>query len=807
MIRRLKRLVIEAHRRSLWQVLGVYLVTSWVVIQVVNELTRAAGLPEWVPPFALVLLLIGLPIVMATAVVQEGGPVQEGRREVPRGPERESAESGEGSVEPFGDMELAKAGLRGEAEPFPEKEFPTRPVEGEAAPPRHPFLQRHLTWRRAILGGIAAFTFLGVLVTAYLTAWAFGIGPMGSLVAQGALDEGERIILADFSPPDGDPTLGAVVTEALRADLVESPILRVLEPLEVSEVLARMNVEGDGPVTPNQAREVALREGIKAVLEGDVARAGSGYVLTATLRHAETGRSLAAFRESVRSEDDVVPAIDRLSRRIRERSGEPLRSIHAAPPMERVTTSSLEALRLYTLATRDFDRGGYARAATLLEEALELDPEFAMAWRRLAVVLHNTRSDAARQREAATRAFELRDRLRERERLLATAYYHREVAKDPEATVEAYRRVLEADSMDPVALNNLALVHLDRRDFEAGVEILERAIRNPAGSASPFHNLMHAQLRMGRVADARAAFDLKVSRYPDDPSSPFWEAWVLFYEGRELEAREGLERLLSGGEAHPAFQAFSHHLLGIFAVGRGQMTEARRSFQAGQRIARELDASLHWELRVRSAFAEVAGGFPDEAAHLVRDAWETGELAAVPEEGREYPLQVLVLGAGGRVDEAETALRRWETEVPPEMRGRTDAIELDVARSLILILRGEAAQAARILEEARSSFRCGSCWEWLMGWALRDAGRLEDAAAEWEIATSVEAGWVMDHIPLKLWAAQRLAPLYEELGDPDRALHHYRRLIELWADGDPEVQPVVRHARDRIQALEGGAVQ
>jgi eukaryotic-like serine/threonine-protein kinase len=373
---------------------------------------------------------------------------------------------------------------------------------------------------------------------------------MGSLVAQGTLDEGEAIILADFSPPPGDPTLGGVATDLIRVDLTETPILRVVERSEIQEILARMQVGELEFLTGELAREVAIREGLKAVLEGEVAQAGSGYVFTATLRHAESGRSLAAFRETARSEDEVIPAIDRLSRRIRERIGESLRTIHASPPMEQVTTSSLDALRRYSQANHAFDRRDYPSAMLLLQEALELDPEFAMAWRRLAVIHHNMGEDLTARNEAARRAFELRHRLTERERLLASAF-HSFVSGDRAGRMEAYRRVLDIDPHDPTALHNLGLEYLTTRRFEEAAELLERTMGESRSAVVSHTNLLSSLFRSGRTTEARAAMERFERQHPDFDEVPLWWFWQLLFEGRNGDAREIIEGFLPGRRPVP----------------------------------------------------------------------------------------------------------------------------------------------------------------------------------------------------------------------------------------------------------------
>ena len=784
---RLKRLIVEAHRRSLWQVLGVYLVTAWIVVQVVNELTRAAGLPDWVPPFALVLLLIGLPIVTATAMVQEGGP---GRR---AGADAEGNFSGQAEEE-----RPAPHSTQGSAAAVP---GPT----GEDSIPHRSFLQRHLTWPRAIGGGIAAFSLLGVLVGAYFLSWSLGIGPVGSLLAAGDLEEGDWLVVADFDAPADDPALGATVSDLLRIDFAEHPAVRVADRTELRPTLERMQADPDGVLTAELAREVALREGMTAVLEGEVSELGTGYVVSAVLRSAESGESLASMRETAADEDELIPATERLSERARERAGESLPSIRAGPELEQVTTSSLDALRLFSEGVRAEERGDRRLAIELLEEAVERDPEFAMAWRKLAVALNNAGVDRPRMREAGERAYELRGRLTERERYHVEAFYHWRVTVDREAAARAYRRILEIDPYESIALNNLSLIASSRQDYDRAIELQERRHEQPNPAVVNFRNLIRYQLATGETEAARAVFERFVERYPGNPWEPRYRFLVRFHEGDEAGARAVLEEALQDPSLPAVRRSQFHRDLGRLHLWGGRLEEAREEFDASERAAADVDDRLRRVWRTGALLSEVLAGNPDRAVRAVLDEQDDPSVAALPPEDRGYGVRFMILGIAGRAAEADSVLREWEAEVPPEERGLDAEIGMDVRRALLLLQEGRAGEAVERVESFRSAASCPRCASSLMGWALREAGHLEEAAREWEYAaTPAETTGGSAYIQWHLWTIRKLAPLYEELGDTERALHYHRRLVALWEDADPELQPQVEHARQRIAALEAG---
>ena len=248
----------------------------------------------------------------------------------------------------------------------------------------------HVSWQRAWKGGgIAVATFV-LGLGAFMTARAYGIGPMGSLIAKGAPAANEKLILTDFKSPASDTALGTTITEALRADLAQSRSMRVLSRANVRDVLRLMRRPNDTPVDLSLAREVATRDGIKAIVDGEVVQLGSGYVVAARLLTTQTGEELGAFRETASNPDDLLSAVERLSRALRERIGESFKDIRAAAPLERVTTSNVEALKLYVRGMRAIEeRNDFATGAPLLEEAIRLDTGFAMAYRKYAVSLNN----------------------------------------------------------------------------------------------------------------------------------------------------------------------------------------------------------------------------------------------------------------------------------------------------------------------------------------------------------------------------------------------------------------------------------
>jgi eukaryotic-like serine/threonine-protein kinase len=592
------------------------------------------------------------------------------------------------------------------------------------------------------------------------------------------------------------------VTDALRIDLLSSS-LSVLEPSEIRDAFTRMQLPGGTALDAELAREIALRDGIKAILEGEIAQAGTGFILTATLRSAEGGHSLAAFRETAAGADDIIAAIDRLSRRIRERAGEPLRAIRAAPALERVTTSSLEALRIFSEASRAFDDGDYARCIVLLEDALRIDPEFAMAWRRLSVVLSNMETDRRREREAVTRAWELRHRLSERERYLTEARYHLVIRNDRAAQKEAYLRVLALDPNDRHALNNLAILHAESEDYAAAAELLQRAVDGPGVSAVAYSNLFDAHVGQGRYPEALRVAEQMMERYPDHPAAlrhMFWARVLLDDDAGALAHAERVLRLPSLRE-----RASAHDMLARLALRQGRLSEARRHMAEAERVAAQISPSARVTRRLFSAHVEAAVGARDRSIRMVNEIATTGLLDDLAAPDQWHFFRALVLAMAGDARGAAAVMRSFDTDVPPEHHEQFRERNTSAA-ALIAIADGRPEEGIRLLEQLRVERGCRACYAERMGWALAEAGRIDEALAELALAlewTDLTHAYEW-HAGQILWVTLRIGPLHEEAGRPERALDHYRALVGRWQNADAELQPLVRHAAERIRLLSAG---
>ncbi len=739
------------------RVAALFAGASLGVVGVVYMLMMVLGLPDWVLPVAIGLLAIGLPIVMIT-----------GRAERKRIVARTIAVT----------TPVPDGGVHG-----------------------------WLSWRRALLGGGLAFGGLALAVAAYMAMRLIGIGPVGTLVASGVMEERERIILADFDNRTDDSTLGQTVTELFRIDLAQSPTVTVLEPSQVARVLERMERDPMTLVTAELANEVAQREGFKAVVTGEVLPVGSGFVVSARLVSATSGDVLAASREQAPNPDEIVMAVDRLSASLRERIGESLRTIRANPPLERVTTGSTEALMKYAQANRANNQAEYDRAIALLEEAVALDPTFAMAYRKLGVILSNQGEDRERWEAALSMAVEYENRLTERERYLAQGTYYQLARQDDQSASAAYRTLLEKYPTDAAGLNNLANIYSDSRRWAEAEELHMRSITAGNDAAVTYTNAMSSQAAQGKFDAAEATLAAFADRYPEHPSIAQYESALASSRGDYEAAEESLRALRVAQRGNLQWRAATGFGLGSIARVRGKLAEAMR-LESDARSAQHERGVVEWPLPLWEALVQAGDDLwyrSDTRSALARldGALERHPISALPAEERPYIWLTILYARAGRPDEAKRLLAEQDAALDEEaLRNREEGKRL--AQGVIALFDGRPEEAVADIRWVQEESGCPICNLWELGEAYDSTGRRDSTIAIYE--RHLETPWLFrmgldeGERPAIL---RRLGELYEERGERDRAADYYSQFVDLWQEADPELQPVVEDVRGRIARLVG----
>ncbi len=768
----MKKLIHEIHRRSLWQVLGLYAAGSWIVLQVVDQLVQSAGLPNWVPSLALVLLLIGFPMVLATAFVQVGMRRQIASDEAPEAVPAQT--------------ETQVAADTSSPAPRPASSAPTK-AEASSW-----FKSNVFTWKNAIAGGIAALALFGAATAVWMVLRGAGVGSAGTLVAKGLIEDGERVVLADFS---GDSSLAVAATMALRVQLAESGIVSVVEPALVANVLARMEIEG-GPINVERAHEVAEREGLKAVVGGDVSGAGGSYILTVRVIETVSGDELVTVGETASDAADFLPAMDRLGRKLRERLGESLGSIRAAVPLERATTSSTEALRKYSRAEEAFDDRDLEQAIILLDEAIALDSSFAMAWRKLAV------SDPDRRKDAASRAYELRDRLTERERYHTVGIYHTYVTNDVDEAVTTYRALLEAYPDDGIALNNLGVNYANQGQSELAAEMYGRAVTADPYTAHSYNNLIELLYRIGDIDSARVVLDRFAGNFPEHPNVAWGRSFFAYADGDAGVAESELEPLLDSEILSLRRQA--NGVVSDLRVREGKLREGEQVWRQSVEDLTPLGEAMWMSWLDLTVHFDTAGAI----ARLER-AVEAAPDSLVDESvGGLSNFFYLIgdVGQGDRYHEREQVVDSMRIANIPDRF--MPIVEL-WHRSRRNIALGEYEAAIRDFRDLEAAWLRISSGQDPATWAAQPIPAFE-ALGEADSVIARYESWLgrrelvarVDNDSRNLPRAyERLAQLYDEKGDLEQAAGYYSLFVELWADSDPELRPRVNAARTRMEEI------
>ncbi|MFZ5624200.1 MAG: protein kinase domain-containing protein [Gemmatimonadota bacterium] len=665
-----------------------------------------------------------------------------------------------------------------------------------------------LTRRGAVVSGIMAFAMLGLSAGGWVALKAAGIGPMGSLVAAGKLGARDRILIADFRDRTADPVLGELVTEAFRTDLTQSPVVQVVQSAAIQGALSRMQ-RTDTTLDLTVARQVAVREGIKAIVTGEITSVGPGIVLSARLVASESGDVLAAFRETAPDSSEVIPAIDRLSKKMRERIGESLRTIRSDGPLADVTTPSLEALRKYTAALRAADRDhDYAKAIPLLEEAIRLDSTFAMAYRKLGITLSNTGQDPRRSVDALRRAYRFRHRLPERERLLAEATYYMRAVNQPDSAVASYEALLAIDPGNFVALNNLGLLYMERGDYVGAEQLYRRALDLDSTAVNRYGLIMDAQVARGDTAGAAETYRRFSAKYPGTGQTlvlgALLDASRFDYDAAEATLRRARGR--SDGPATQQMEILSD--MGDIALARGRVGEARDLWRQARALmplpapdGPRLEALFE---ALTSAWLDVIKlDRGDRAAKTLDSALARVPLSEIDPVKRPYAELVGVYARAGRPDRARALLAerdRVVNQFPAEVRAAfSPGKEYDIQSTM-----GELALAQGRADDAIAAYRRAAGANGQMkhavlpglATAFERKGRPDSALAAYRAYLDTPALWRVkwDGTYLAL-VYERMADLYERGGDRSQAATYYGKLIDLYRNADPELRPVVQRAR------------
>ena len=601
-----------------------------------------------------------------------------------------------------------------------------------------------------------------------------------------ALTEKDTILLTDFVNTTGDSVFDGTLKQALAVQLGQSPFLNIFSEDRVREALKFMGRSPDERVTRDAGREICQRQGLKAMLVGSIASLGNHYVITLEAINAQTGDAIAGEQAEAENKEQVLHALGAAAMKLREKLGESLQSIQKFDaPIEQGTTSSLEALKAFSLGVEQQLKGKFLEAIPFLKRATEIDPNFALAYARMASMYYNSGLyDLAA--EASQKAYDLRDRVSERERLFISAGYYDNVTGELEKyleTLELWKRTYPQHAAPP---NNLAVKYNDLGQFDKALEEAREAIRLNPNSASGYSLLAAAFVGLNRFDEAKEIIGQALAQKLETTAMHRTLYRIAFVQGDATTMQQQIEWLNGKPDEYVA-QGWQSET----AAFSGQLKKAQEFSNRAVELAERRD--------LKEVAAQIAVGAAGRDA-IFGDCRQAKEQTAKAVVSRS-PLTMVnagnALATCGEFSQAQTIIAELTRRSPKDTV--LNKILLPLVQARIELQRGNPAQAIQLLETTRP-FEGYALFQiaYLRGQAYLNQQKGADAAAEFQKILD-HRGW-QPTSPLYPLARLGLARGAALAGDPARARKAYQDFFALWKDADPDI-PILQEARREYEKL------
>ncbi len=621
------------------------------------------------------------------------------------------------------------------------------------------------------------------------------------------LTEKDTIVLADFSNSTGDVVFDDTLKTALSVSLRQSPFLNVLSDSEVAKTLQQMTRPASTKLTPEVARELCQRAGSKAYLAGSISSLGSEYVLGLKAANCQSGDTLGQEQVTAASKEKVLDALGQAASKLRTELGESLASVQKFDvPLAEATTSSLDALKAYSLGRKASNEKGSSAALPYHQRAIELDPNFAMGY---AVVGDDyfSLSELGRASEYFTKAFQLREHASEREKLEITANYYDTVTGELDKATQTYQEEIESYPRESAAYNRLGVVFALQGQYEKATEITRQAVVLAPDSLSGYTNPANYALALQRFDEARQRIHDAQARKLDD--AIFHSAlYALAFLGADSRAMAKQQQWFAGkpeenwGLALASdTEAYVGHLgkareLTTRAVDSAVRADSKENGAIFQTIAAQREAAYGNAVQARQSAAEALKlapanqGVENEAALAFAMAGDTGRAESLVQDlGKRFPLDTQMQSLWLPAIRAQLALAKKNPPVALNALQAASPIELGEIAFVLNIsclypvyVRGEAYLAAGQGRAAAAEFQkildhSGIVWNCWTG-ALAHLGVARANALEARTLQGADAD------------AARV-----------RALAAYKDFLTLWKDADPDV-PILKAAKAEYKKLQ-----
>ncbi len=623
-----------------------------------------------------------------------------------------------------------------------------------------------------------------VVLAAAAAVWYFRRPP--------ALTERDSILLADFVNTTGDAVFDGTLKQALAVQLEQSPYLNIFPEQRVRETLRFMGRSADERVTSAIAREICQRAGIKAMLSGSISSLGSQYVLALEAVNCATGDSLAREQAEARSKEEVLRALGKAASSLRGKLGESLSSIQKFDAPAEATTSSLEALKAFSLGDAERSKAREANAIPFYKRAIELDPNFAVAYARLGVMYGNA-GEFELFDQYVKKAFELRDRVSERERFYITAHYYSSTG-ELNKQLEAYQLFIQTYPRDSIARNNLALLYNNIGQYQKALDEANEAVRLNPDQPTHRANLGRAYRSLNRLAEAKATFEQAIARKRDTVSTHAGLYFIAFVEGDTA----GMQRQAEWARGKPG----EHTMLSTQAQAAAFQGKLRESRDLRRRA---VEVALQRNLKESAANITAAGALNEASFANSRQAREEAQAALAIARGFQALTNAAtafaLAGVAGRAQAiADELHKRFPTDT------LVNAVDVPIIRATMELQRGKADKAIELLRAA-GPYELGIAGLgaggglgaiYIRGQAYLGAKAGKEAAAEFQK--------ILDHrgvapvSPLYPLAQLGLARASALAGDVAKARKSYQDFLALWKDADPDI-PVLREAQAEYARL------
>lgn len=602
------------------------------------------------------------------------------------------------------------------------------------------------------------------------------------------LTDKDTILLADIENSTGDTVFDGALKQGLAVTLGQSPFLDIFPDARVRQTLLLMQRAKDERVTEALAREICQRQGLKVYLSGSIAPLGSHYVIMLKAVNAQSGEEIAREQTEADSKEGVLTSLSLAATKMRGQLGESLSSIQKFDaPIEQATTSSLDALKAYSLGLEQASNGDYLKAIPFYQRSVELDPVFAIGYQALARDQFNTgfHNEAI---VSATKAFELRERTSETEKLYINLFYNRVVTNDLEKAIEVGEIWKKTYPRFWRPYHSLADIYLDVGEFEKAVENGREAVRLNPKAAATYSNYAGGLMFLNRFDEAEQVYKQAFDNNLDAPEYHWYLYWIAYSRSDTAEMQRQMDWLQNGSYERWAFviKAQTAALAGQWRKSRELENRAIEMMEAKGMKGLVAWTSIRW--------AQTAAAFGD-----CKSAKEYAARTLANSQDANFSGSMAVLALCGDQAQAQANAKRLADLYPNDTR--FNGIWLPLSKAALELQRGEPARAIELLAPATRYEASGDFQpQYLRGLCYLRLGRGAEAAAEFRkiLDRRGQAEVLVSALyPLARLGLARSAAL---MGDTAQARKSYEEFFELWKDADTDL-PILIEARKEFAKL------